>query len=305
MENTVVLLDSNNTLYRVYYTKPPITVNGHRIESANGVISEALRFQDKESVFKVVSFFDSNDKNNFRHDLDPEYKSGRSGMPEDLKPQEELAQKGLSAAGIPLIVKSGFEADDAIGMVANKYASEGYDVLIVTTDKDMGQLVTDKIHIFNPVTNKRMDPSAIEEKMGVAPKKIADLLAIMGDKGDDIPGVEKVGIKTAAKLVNQFGSIQGIIDGSDSIKGVVGQRIREFKERLPLNLKLTTIVSDAGYLTSEEQNVLENSKALPKICAVLSEDYGLAIGHLSKENEKSAVKDMASKPQEPSQGSLF
>lgn len=304
--NTVILLDSNNTLYRIYHTQPPKVVNGHRVESANGVIGEALKFLEKENVAKVVSFFDANDNKNFRHELDPEYKAGRSGMPEDLKPQEKLAQKGLVAAGIPLIVKSGFEADDAIGMVANKYAAEGFEVVIVTTDKDMGQLVSENIHIYNPVTKKRLDAKAIEEKMGVMPEKISHLLAIMGDKSDDIPGIDKVGIKTAAKLINQFGSIEGVVNGSDQIKGMVGQRISDAKERLKLNLKLTTILSDPGLLTEDEKNILNDTKIMPDICSVLSQEYGLSVGHLATvKKENSEKKEAESRLKEPSQGSLF
>lgn len=302
----VVLLDSNNTLYRIYHTQPPKTVNGHRIESANGVISEALRFRNKDSVSAVVSFFDANSKN-FRHDLDPNYKSERSGMPEDLRPQEDLAQEGLVAAGFPLIVKEGFEADDSMGMVAEKFESEGFEVIISTTDKDMLQLVKGNVTVYNPVTKKRLDADAVFEKLGVRPEQVPDYLAIMGDKADGIPGVPKVGKKTAAKLVTEYGSIQGIIDASDGIKGVVGQNIRDFKDRLPLNLKLTTIESSSSHLAQDELRILSDSKIDAARCFELSNDYGLAISHLAGSGKPEASeKKTARKEDQPAmQGSLF
>lgn len=298
----VVLIDSNNTLYRNYHTVPPKTVNDHRVESANGTLSEALRFNRKDTVAKVVSFFDSNVVKNFRHDLDPEYKGTREGMPDDLKPQEELAQKGLVAAGIPLIVKKGFEADDAIGMVAKKYASEGFEVVIVTTDKDMMQLVDDQITIYNPVTKKRIDIDGVVEKLGVKPEQVAEYLALMGDKQDNIPGVDKVGKKTAAKLLNAHGSLQGIIDASGSIKGVVGEKLREMANRLPLNLKLTTIESSPEYLTEEEISILSNSEVNPKLCSELASEFGLVIGHLGAEDVKARTPTQS---ESSMQGSLF
>ena len=302
----IVLIDSNNTLYRNYHTTPPKTVNGHRVESANGTLREAFKFQKKESVSKVVSFFDSNNTKNFRYDLDPDYKGTREGMPEDLQPQEELAQKGLRAAGFPVIVKEDFEADDAIGMVANKYASEGFDVVISTTDKDMMQLVTDQITIFNPITKKRIGIEGVVDKLGIRPDQVAEYLAIMGDKQDNIPGVDKVGPKTAVKLLEAHGSLQGIIEASGSVKGVVGERLREQAERLPLNLKLTTIESSPSHLTDEELSVLNDSPVDPIVCAELASEYGLVIGHLGEEAKKEPQKKPAVNDAEPSsQGSLF
>lgn len=302
----VVLVDSNNTLYRIYHTSPPKIVNGHRVESANGVLSEAFRFQKKDTVAKVVSFFDSNNEKNFRHSLDPEYKETRDGMPEDLQPQEELVQKGLKAAGIPVIVKDGFEADDAIGMVANKYASEGYEVVISTTDKDMMQLVDDNITIYNPVTKKRIGIDGVVEKLGIKPEQVAEYLAIMGDKQDNIPGVDKVGPKTAVKLLHAHGSLEGVIQAADSIKGVVGERLREKVNRLPLNLKLTTIEASPEHLTEEELAILSDSEVDPKLCADLSREYGLALGHLAEQKPKEPASERVSSHSDSAlQGSLF
>lgn len=304
--NIVVLIDSNNTLYRNYHTAPPKTVNGHRVESANGTLSEALRFQKKQTVSKVVCFFDSNAVKNFRYDLDPDYKGTREGMPDDLKPQEKLVQEGLKAAGIPTIVKDGFEADDAIGMVAEKYAAAGYEVIINTTDKDMFQLVDDNITVYNPITKKRIDAEGVVAKLGVKPDQVAEYLAIMGDKQDNIPGVDKVGPKTAVKLLAAHGSLQGIIEAADGIKGALGERLRERVARLPLNLKLTTIEKSPDHLTEEELSILNDSKVDPERCAELASTHGLAVGHLGAVKTNQPENKSSPVGSEPAgQGQLF
>lgn len=302
-KNTVVILDSNNTLYRMYYTRPPYEKGGQRVESATATVSAATNFASKETVAKVISVFDANGKN-FRHDIYPDYKATRSGMPDELRSQEILAQEALKAAGIPLIVKGGFEADDAIGMIAVKYADMGFEVIIETTDKDMMQLVDDRINLYNPVTKKRIDAAAVEAKLGVTPELVADFLAIKGDKQDNIIGVDGVGDKTAAKLLNQFGSVQGIIDNAMNIKGSVGTKIQSAVSRLPLNLQLTTINTDHSLLSKDELAVLSDSAPDLGKCKSLSETYGFNFQSIIE----SAPSSKASTPKarnEPVQDSLF
>lgn len=255
----VVIQDSNNALYRMYHTRPPRVKGGQRVEAATAAVNAAIKYTGQDNVVKVISVFDANG-NNFRHEIYPDYKGTRSGMPEDLQPQEILAQEALAAAGIPVIVKKGFEADDAIGMLAALYVEKGYDVLIETTDKDMMQLVDDRINLLNPITKKRIDAAAVKEKLGVAPTKVADLLAVQGDKTDNIIGINRVGGKTAAKLINEYGSIQGLIDHADEIKGAVGENIQEGVGRLPLNLQLTTICTDHSLLTPTELATLAEAR---------------------------------------------
>jgi DNA polymerase-1 len=273
----IVIQDSNNTLYRMYHTQPPRVKGGQRVEAATAAVNAAVKFTHQDDVVKVICVFDANG-NNFRHDIYADYKGTRSGMPEDLQPQEILAQEALAAAGIPVIVKKGFEADDAIGMVAEMYADKGYDVLIETTDKDMMQLVNDRINLINPITKKRIDAAAVKEKLGVSPARVADLLAVQGDTSDNIIGVNRVGAKTAAKLINQFGSIQGLIEHAAEIKGAVGKNVQESVGRLPLNLQLTTICADQSRLTPSELSTIDNASLDPERCEFFAQSYGFKIG---------------------------
>lgn len=303
MSNTVVILDSNNTLYRMYHTQPPRSKGGQRVESASGTVNEAINFLAKKSVDKVISVFDANSKN-FRHDIYPGYKGTRSGMPDDLKPQEVLAQQTLKAAGIPVIIKDGYEADDAIGMLAVKYADEGFNVIVVTTDKDMMQLVDDRTKLYNPITKKLIDVDAVKAKFNIEPANVAGLLAIKGDTQDNIIGIEKVGEKTAAKLLTQYGSLQGIIDHAQDIKGAVGKKIQEGAARLPLNLKLTTIASSPELLTEEELGVLRDSKPDLNRCKTLADTYGFRLESILAASAAPEA-PVSKAQQEPAQGSLF
>ena len=241
-------------------------------------------------------------------------------MPEDLRPQEELSKEALRAMGIPVLEKKGYEADDTLGMVANYYVDLGYEVMIVTTDKDMAQLVTDKITTFNPVSKQRFTPEGVEAKFGVAPDEIVDFLAIMGDSTDGIHGIDKVGQKTAARWLDEFGSLEGIIDNADLIKGKVGDNLRESLDRLPLNKQLTTIIADPALLTEEERNALTNPQPNPEEASRLEEVYGIKAPPISdsapaiesKVSSQAPAKSVEPKPRvqrDPEmafeQGSLF
>lgn len=276
-KNLVVLIDAGNTLYRYYHTQPPREVNGHRIESAQGLISRVRKFADGSvngNVAGVVVVFDANTPN-FRHELSEHYKAERSGMPEDLRPQEQLAKDGLRAMGIPVLAKDGYEADDTLGMVANHYVDQGYEVMIETTDKDMAQLVTDKITTYNPSSKKRFTPEGVKSKFGVGPEEIVDYLAIMGDSTDGIIGIDKVGAKTAARWLGEFGSLENIIDNADLIKGKVGDNLRESFDRLHLNKKLTTIIADPSLLSEDEKNELAYPQPSPAKAEQIKQTTGL------------------------------
>jgi len=314
-KDLVVLVDTNNTLYRMYHTQPPREKGGVRVESAIGVINE-IRQLSKGTLLgvpkQVIAMFDANGKN-FRHELSPIYKQERKGMDPELKVQESLAKDALTALGISVIEKEGVEADDSMGMVAHYFLNKGYDVLIVTIDKDMTQLIEDGITIYNPITKKLIDREAVIAKFGVPPEKMAEYLALMGDSNDGIPGVPSIGIKTAAKLLNEKGSISAIIDGAQDVKGVVGENLRAFVGNLDLNLKLTTIVKDPLELTDDELFIINEPKVDPVQCKQMASKYGfnmdLIVGKplitapvVQKESKtkKAIVEDSG-----PSQGSLF
>lgn len=243
-----VIVDGTNNLYRYFHTQPPKTHNGQRVESAAGLYSFAHKLikefeaKFKNSVFMAV--VTDADGKNFRHEIYPKYKSERKGMPAELKVQEPIAEKLLELSGIPVLSQVSVEADDIIGILKSYYVEAGQDVIIVTTDKDLFQLVDDNVSTYNPISKKFYNEAAVIEKTGVKPSDIPLLLAIQGDDVDGITGIPGVGDKTAAKLVNTYKTLDGLLERKNEIKGVLGESVRAFSDNLELNLRLTTVMSD-------------------------------------------------------------
>ena len=192
---------------------------------------------------KVIVVFDAKGKN-FRHDLYPEYKANRPPMPEDLRCQIEPIHQIIEAMGLPLLVIPDVEADDVIGVLAHQATDRKIDVVISTGDKDMAQLVTEHVTLINTMTNTTMDVAGVSEKFGVRPDQIIDYLALVGDSVDNIPGVPKCGPKTAVKWLQQYGSLKGVMEHADEVKGKIGENLRAALETLPLSYELATIRTD-------------------------------------------------------------
>jgi DNA polymerase-1 len=192
---------------------------------------------------KMVVVFDAKGKT-FRHDFYEEYKANRPPMPEDLACQIEPIHEIVKAMGLPLLTVTGVEADDVIGTLANEATSKGIDVVVSTGDKDMAQLVSDHVTLINTMTETRMDRDGVVEKFGVTPEQIVDYLALVGDKVDNIPGVNKCGPKTAVKWLQSYENLDNVIEHADEIKGKIGEYLREATETLPLSRELATIRTD-------------------------------------------------------------
>ncbi len=237
----LVLVDGSSFLFRAYHAVPPLTnPQGEPTNAIHGV-SNMLRkliSDHKTDYFTVV--FDAPGKT-FRHHMYDQYKANRPPMPDDLRVQIEPLHDLIRAMGIPLIMESGVEADDVLGALAQDAAKEGFDVVISTGDKDMAQLVTEKITLENTMSNTTMDISGVIEKFGVKPEQIIDYLALMGDTVDNIPGVPKVGPKTAAKWLGLYGTLENLMENAEQIKGKVGENLRTSLDQLPLSKELTTI----------------------------------------------------------------
>ncbi|HJR10582.1 MAG TPA: DNA polymerase I, partial [Rhodanobacteraceae bacterium] len=182
----------------------------------------------------------------FRDDLYPEYKANRQPMPDDLRAQVEPMMKIVEALGFPILRVAGVEADDVIGTLAARAAADGIDVEVSTSDKDFAQLVGPNVLLVNTMTRTRMGRAGVVEKFGVPPERIVDYLALMGDSIDNIPGVPKCGPKTAAKWLNEYGSLDGVIARADEVKGKVGENLRAALPQLPLSRQLATIKTDVG-----------------------------------------------------------
>ena len=240
----IILVDGSSYLYRAYHALPPLMTSKNQPTGAiKGVISmiKRIRIDHPESPLAVV--FDAKGKT-FRHDMYSEYKGNRPPMPEDLVQQIEPIHRIISLMGIKLIMISGVEADDVIGTLAEQARQKKLNTVISTGDKDMTQLVCDNVSVVNTMSGELLDENGVEKKFGVGPELITDYLALIGDKSDNVPGVDKVGPKTAVKWLNEYQNIEGIKENAESIGGKVGENLRSSLETLDLAYELVTIKID-------------------------------------------------------------
>ena len=242
--NRLLLVDGTAYLFRAYYAMPPLTTDDGRPTGAlHGVVSMVQRLL-REDPPDLLAFVMDAPGPTFRDELYPEYKANRDVMPEDLREQIEPVVNMVEAMGVPLLRVSGVEADDVIGTLATQAREQGLDTLISTTDKDFAQLVGPKVRLVNWNNNHIMDSAAVEEKFGVPPERIRDYLALAGDTSDNIPGVRGVGPKTAAKWLQEYGSLDGVRENAGDIRGKAGETLRASFEAVDLSLELATIRKD-------------------------------------------------------------
>ena len=266
-QDPIILVDGSSYLYRAYHALPPLTTSKNQPTGAiKGVISmiKKILIDHPESPLAVV--FDAKGKT-FRHDMYSEYKANRPPMPEDLVQQIEPIHQIITLMGIKLIMIPGVEADDVIGTLAEQARQKRLDTVISTGDKDMTQLVCKNVSVVNTMSGELLNESGVLKKFGVEPKYITDYLALIGDKSDNVPGVEKVGPKTAVKWLDEFGDIDGIKSNAESIGGKVGENLRASLETLDLAHQLVKIKTDVELdLGIEDLKVGEpNAKELSKI----------------------------------------
>jgi DNA polymerase-1 len=240
----VILVDGSSYLFRAFHAiREMNTSSGFPTNAIRGVISMIRKLQKDYSDSKIVVVFDAKGKT-FRNDLYSEYKAHRPPMPDDLRVQIQPIHDIIKAMGLPLLVIDGVEADDVIGTLALEASEKGIETIISTGDKDMAQLVTDHVTLMNTMTDTFMDVPGVSEKFGVRPDQIIDYLALMGDKVDNIPGVEKCGPKTAVKWLEAYGTLKGVMENADQVKGKVGENLRSALDKLPLSYELATIKCD-------------------------------------------------------------
>lgn len=239
-----VLVDASSYLYRAFHALPPLTTSrGEPTGAVYGVINmlRSLLTEYRPRYLAVV--FDASGKT-FRDDLFAEYKANRPPMPDELAAQVEPLHALVEALGLPLLQVPGVEADDVIGTLARQAAAEGIETLISTGDKDMAQLVGPHVTLINTMSHSVLDRDGVIAKFGVPPERIVDLLALMGDSSDNIPGIPRVGPKTAAKWLNEYGSLDDVLARADDIKGKVGESLRANLDTLALSRQLATIHCD-------------------------------------------------------------
>jgi len=246
MEQTppFILVDGSSYLYRAYHAMPPLTnADGQATGAVYGVVNMLRKLLRDYKPEHIAVVFDAKGKT-FRNDMYPEYKAHRPPMPDDLREQIEPIHAIVRAMGLPLLMVDGVEADDVIGTLAQQATEQGIDTIISTGDKDMAQLVNEHITLINTMNSSTTDIESIMDKYGIAPNRIIDYLALMGDKVDNIPGVPSVGPKTATKLLQQYDSLEGVIAHADEVKGKLGEKLRETAPILPLSYQLATIKLD-------------------------------------------------------------
>ncbi|MCC2656554.1 MAG: polymerase [Panacagrimonas sp.] len=237
----LILIDGSNWLFRAFHALPPLTAPDGTPTGAVHGMGNMLRKLIKEYQPQYLAMVFDPPGRTFREDIFAEYKATRSETPEDLSRQFPLVVELCEAMGLRVLQVPGVEADDVIGTLATSAARGGQEVLIVTGDKDMAQLVTPGVHLLDTMKNRRLDPAGVMERFGVPPERIVDFLALMGDTSDNIPGVPGVGEKTAAKLIAEYGSAENVVAAAPNIKGKLGENIRAHLDRIPVAKDLATI----------------------------------------------------------------
>ena len=243
-DKPLLLVDGSSYLFRAFHALPDLrTFDGFPTGAIRGVIGMLRKLANDFEGSPVAVIFDASGPT-FRNALFPEYKANRPRMADDLRVQIQPIFDIVAAMGMPLLKVPDVEADDVIGTLAAEATSAARRVIISTGDKDMAQLVSEHVTLVNTMTETALDRDGVVAKYGVPPERIVDYLALMGDSIDNIPGVPKVGPKTAAKWIDQYGSLDGVIEHAGEIKGKVGENLRQSLEQLPLSRQLTTIQCD-------------------------------------------------------------
>ena len=244
MHKPLVLVDGSSYLYRAFHALPPLTNSkGEPTGAIYGTVNMLKKLLTDYDSQQIVVVFDAKGKT-FRHDIYHKYKATRPPMSPELRSQIAPLHDIVRALGFPLIIEEGVEADDVIGTLAVQASQMGQSVVIATGDKDMAQLVNEKISLINTMNSQVLDIAGVTTKFGVPPELIIDYLALIGDKVDNIPGIEKVGPKTALKWLQAYGDLDSIVAHADEIKGKVGENLRAGLANIPLAKQLLTIKCD-------------------------------------------------------------
>ena len=242
---SILLIDGSNYLYRAYHGLPDLrTSQGEPTGAIKGFSNMLQMIKNMVKPDLAACVFDAHGPT-FRSEIYQEYKANRPPMPEDLVSQVEPIFEMIKAQGWPFLQVPGIEADDVIGTLARQAQLQGMKVFIATGDKDMSQLVNDNVVIINTMTRQVLDPEGVKDKFGVMPNRIVDYLSLMGDAVDNVPGIHKCGPKTAAKWINDFGSLDDLMQRADEVKGKAGEYLRQGLAFLPTARTLVTIKTDA------------------------------------------------------------
>lgn len=263
MHKTLLLVDGSSYLYRAFHALPDLrNAEGAPTGAMYGMINMLRRLRHDYPAAYMACVFDAKGKT-FRDDLYPQYKAQRAAMPEDLVRQIAPIHEATRAMGWPILMIDGIEADDVIGTLAVEAVKHGMDTVISTGDKDLAQLVNDHVTLINTMSNEKLDPAGVVAKFGVPPERIVDYLSLIGDTVDNVPGVSKVGPKTALKWLAEYDSLEGVMQNATNIKGVVGENLRTALDWLPQAKVLVTVKTDCD-LSAQMKSIPESLQQLPE-----------------------------------------
>ena len=271
MKDRIFIIDGSSYLYRAYHAMPPLsTSKGQPTGAIKGVTNMLMNLKKESEGSPIVVVFDAKGKT-FRNKIYSEYKANRPPMPDDLREQLEPLKNICKAIGFPLIEIAGVEADDVIATIVKLAKEKKFKAVVSSLDKDLMQLVQDpNTTIMNTMTHQIFDEKKVFEKFGVKPNQIRDMLALVGDSSDNIPGVPKVGQKTAAKWLNEFDNLEGIIANAESIKGVVGENLRNSLAELDRNVDLVSLRDDVD-IETDFKDLLEFNGDQEKLDKIFSD----------------------------------
>lgn len=245
-DKEIILIDGTNFLFRAYHAlgrAQLTTADGRTTQAIFGMVNMLRKLLKDRQPTHIAVVMDAKGKT-FRHDLYKAYKANRPPMPDDLRSQLEYVTKIIPAMGLPLISITGVEADDVIGTLSIQATTQGFRTMIFSSDKDLTQLVNDKVEMVDTMKDKHLNTAGVIEKFHVPPERMIEYLALVGDNSDNIPGIPTVGPKTAVKWFNEYGTLDKIIENAKKIPGKVGEHLRNNLEQLELSKKLTTIKCD-------------------------------------------------------------
>lgn len=287
----IILVDGSSYLFRAFHAMPFLSNSkGEPTGAVYGVINMLKRLEDDYKPTHMVVVFDAKGKT-FRNDMYDKYKANRPPMPDELRTQIEAVHESVRAMGMPLLCVGGVEADDVIGTLAFQAAERGINAVIVSGDKDLTQLVNEHIQMVDTMKEVVYDRAGVEKKFGIPPELIIDYLSLVGDTSDNVPGVPKVGPKTAVKWLTEYGSLEGVLAHKEDIKGKVGENLRDNLEQLALSRKLVTLKCDVELesglddlaMGEEDEDALKSLFARMEFKNWLSELGGLESEETSEE----------------------
>ncbi|MDR3481006.1 MAG: DNA polymerase I [Burkholderiaceae bacterium] len=288
MNKTLLLVDGSSYLYRAFHAMPDLrNAQGAPTGAIYGMINMLRRLRQDFPAAYIACVFDAKGKT-FRDDLYPEYKAQRASMPEDLAKQIAPIHEAVRALGWPILMVEGVEADDVIGTLAVQATAQGMQTVVSTGDKDLAQLVNDQVTLINTMSNEKLDRAGVVAKFGVPPELIVDYLTLVGDTVDNVPGVEKVGPKTAVKWLTQYGTLDQVVAHAAEVGGAVGENLRRALGWLPQARVLLTVKTDCD-LSAHMQSITESLAQLP-------EDKAAMLEFFARNGFKSWLREMGGTP---------